>query len=131
MFRVPEQFTYRYRDGEIVYGRGCLNDLGAVLADRNLDDALVVRGQHVGANDDVMDPLRRGLGDRLTRVFDETTPAKAAETVYDGITVMRDVEPDVLIGVGGGSSLDVARQMSAFAADGRPLAHFREAARSG
>lgn len=131
MVPVTDSFRFDYFGSDVVYGRGCIGDLDGYLGARGLHGALVVCGSHVGANEAVMQPLRRGLADRLVGVFDETTPTKAAETVYDGIAVMRDVDPDVLIGVGGGSSLDVARQMSAFAADGRPLDQFREAARTG
>jgi len=131
MLPVTDAFRFDYFGSDVVYGRGAIADLGGYLAERDLTDALVVCGPHVGANDALMAPLRRGLGDRLVGTFAETTPAKTAETVFDGIAVMRDREPDVLVGVGGGSSLDVARQMSAFAADGRPLSAFRAAAREG
>jgi len=96
-----------------------------VLANRNLKDVLIVCGSHVGANEAVMAPLRRNLGDRLVGVFDETTPEKDIETVYDGIETMEAMDPDALIGVGGGSSLDIARQMSVFAAAGRSLSDVR------
>lgn len=131
MFPATDSFKYDYFGSEIIYGRGCIEELDEYLAEWSLDEALVVCGSHVSANNEVMEPLRQGLGARLTGVFNETSPAKTAETVYDGIKVMNDINPDVLIGIGGGSSLDVARQMSAFAADGRSLADFRQAARSG
>jgi len=92
---------------------------------------LIVCGSHVGANEAVMAPLRRNLGDRLVGVFDETTPEKDIETVYDGIETMEAMDPDALIGVGGGSSLDIARQMSVFAAAGRSLSDVRGAAHEG
>lgn len=129
MTTVPDSFTYEYRGCTLRYGRGSVAALDELLGAHGLDRALVVTGSHVGANPDLMEPVRAGIGDRLVEVFDGTTPAKRAETVYDGIDVMNSVEPDVLVGVGGGSSLDIARQMSAFAADGRPLGDFRAAAR--
>jgi alcohol dehydrogenase class IV len=131
MFRNARPFEFDHGGSEVVYGRRSIERLEDMLGDRGLERALVVCGQHVGANDDVMGPVRRGLGDRLVGVFDETTPAKDAATVFDGIEVVGDVAPDVLVGVGGGSSLDVARQMSAFAADGRSLSQFREGALAG
>ena len=90
---------------------------------------MVVTGRNVGTNHEVMDPVTRGLGDRLVQVFDETTAEKSAETVFDGIEAMEECNADVLVGVGGGSSLDITRQISAYAADGRPLSAYREAAR--
>jgi len=131
MLPVPERFEYEYRGSDLIYGRGCVERLAEQLAARSLDRALVVTGRHVGANREAMDPVAAGLGDRLVGVFDETTPDKLVETVYDGIDRMARVDADVLLAVGGGSSLDIAKQMSVFAADGRPPSAFREAARAG
>ncbi|MFC4553183.1 iron-containing alcohol dehydrogenase family protein [Halorussus sp. GCM10023401] len=131
MLPVADDFEYEYRGCDIVYGRGCVDRLGAYLADRGLERALVVCGSNVGANDDLMEPIRDGLGDRLAGVFDGTTPDKRAESAFEVIDAMRDRDADALVGVGGGSSLDIARQASAFAADGRSLADLRTAARDG
>lgn len=131
MLPVTDHFSYDYFGSDLVFGRGVVADLGDRLADRGRDRVLVVCGSNVGANDAVMDPVRDGLADRLVGVFDETTPAKSAETVFAGIDRVRADDPDVLVGLGGGSSLDIARQISAFAADGRSLGDLREAARTG
>ncbi|HSR43081.1 MAG TPA: iron-containing alcohol dehydrogenase family protein [Longimicrobiales bacterium] len=124
-------FVHEHRGCEIVYGRGAVGRLGHLLAARGLERALVVCGARVGANDAVIEPVRRGLGGRLVGVFDGTTPEKSAEAVFAGIERMRRGGADVLVGLGGGSSLDVARQISVFAADGRSLGELRDAARRG
>lgn len=131
MSSVPAEFEAQYHGGDILYGRGRCRNLGAYLSQQGKERALIVCGRHVGANDTLMDPLREGLGEVLVGTFDETTPQKAATTVYDGIQRMHDLDPDVLIGVGGGSSIDVARQMSVFAADGRSIETFRDIVREG
>ncbi|MDX1745186.1 MAG: iron-containing alcohol dehydrogenase family protein [Halobacteriales archaeon] len=131
MLPITDTFTHDYRGGQIVYGRGATGRLQALLEDRGLDRSLIVCGASVGSNADLMEPIRDGLGDGLVGVFDETTPAKSAETVFQGIDRIRASNPDVLVGVGGGSSLDIARQMSVFAADGRSLGDLREQAQAG
>ena len=131
MLPIADAFEYEYRGCDLVYGRGCVDRLGEYLAERDLDRALVVCGSNVGANDDLMDPIEAGLGDRLVGVFDGTTPEKQAEAAFEAIDAMREADADVLVGVGGGSSLDVARQASVFAPDGRSLADLREEARDG
>lgn len=108
-------FDHDYRPGRIRYGRGCIDELDQVLADHDCERALVVTGRNVGANDAVMEPLVDGLGDRLAGVFDETTPEKTLETVFAGIERANQVDADVVVGVGGGSSLDVATGIAAFA----------------
>jgi alcohol dehydrogenase class IV len=45
--------------------------------------------------------------------------------------VINDRDPDVLIGLGGGSSLDIARQTCVFDADGRSLTELRDSAMEG
>jgi alcohol dehydrogenase class IV len=128
MLPVAEAFEYEYRGCDLLYGRGCVDRLGEYLAARPLDRALVVCGSNVAANDDLMDPVEAGLGDCLAGVFDGTTPEKRAGTAFDAVDAMREADADVLVGVGGGSSLDVARQASVFASDGRSLSDLREEA---
>jgi len=130
MLPIADSFDHEYRGCEILFGRGRVGGLGEYLGERGLDDALVVCGSNVGANDDLMGPIREGLGDRLAGVFDGTTPAKRVETAYDLLDRRSEVDADVLVAVGGGSSLDVARQATVLSADGRDLAELRSDAES-
>lgn len=131
MSRNPDAFSFSYRGCDILYGRGRIGDLGEILEAHGLERALVVCGSNVGANEALMDPITEGLGDRLAGVFDETTPAKRLGTACDVVDRIRGLEADVLVGVGGGSSLDIARQASVLAADGRTRADLEAAAREG
>ena len=131
MLPIADAFEHDYRGCEILYGRGRADDLSAVLGDRGLDDALLVCGANVGANDDLMGPVREGLGDRLAGVFDGTTPDKRVETAYDLLDARAEVGADVLVAVGGGSSLDVARQATMLDVDGRDLTELRDDAAEG
>ncbi len=127
----PQPFSVEYRGMDVVFGRGELTRLGSRLETHGCTRAIVVCGSNVGGNDELMEPLRDGLGSMLVDVFDETTAAKRIETAFDGIEAVSAAEADVIVGVGGGSSLNVARQLSVLAADGRPIDEIREAARSG
>lgn len=118
-------FVHDFRPGAIHYGRGCVGDLETALTDRGLEKALVVTGTNVGANRGVMAPVEAGLGDRLAGVFDETTPEKRIETAYAGVDRMRDLDVDVLVAVGSGSSLDTATVMSVLHGDYRTLDEVR------
>ena len=130
MLPIADTFEYEYQGCEIRFGRGRVGGLGDYLGERGFDDALVVCGSNVGANDDLMDPIREGLGDRLAGVFDGTTPAKRVETAFDLLDRRAEVGADVLVAVGGGSSLDIARQATVLDADGRDLAALRSVAES-
>lgn len=131
MLPIADRFDSEYDGCDVLYGRGRAADLGDYLADRGVDGALVVCGSNVGANDALMDPIRAGLGDRHAGTFDGTTPEKRAETAFDLLEAAATADADALVAVGGGSSLDVARQASVIAADGRDLAALESEAREG
>jgi len=118
-------FVHEYRPGTIHYGRGCIRDIGTAVADRGFDDVLVVCGRNVGSNEALMTPVREGLGDLLAGVFDETTSAKSIETVYDCAEQVTELDADVLVVVGGGSSLDIATGVSILARNDRSLEETR------
>jgi alcohol dehydrogenase len=128
MLPIADSFDHVHHGCEIRYGRGRIAGLGEWLGERGLDEALVVCGSNTGANDALMDPVREGLGNRLAGVFDGTTPDKRVETAYDLLDARAEVGADVLVAVGGGASLDVARQATLLAADGRDLDDLRAAA---
>jgi len=107
------RFDFDYQPGELRCARGAVEDIGDVLAKRDLDSALVVTGRNVGANRDVMDPVEAGLGDRLAGVFDETTREKYLATGLAVAQRIRKEDVDAIVAVGSGSSLDVAKVASA------------------
>jgi len=121
MIPIPDSFDYDHCGVDLAFGRGRIEGLGGSLADRGFERALVVCGSNVGANEDLMDPVEAGLGDRLAGVYDGTTPAKDARDAFGGIERMRAVDADVLVAVGGGSSIDVARAMGLLESDGRSM----------
>lgn len=131
MLPPVERFRANHDGVEIRHGTGVIADLGDFLADRGVRRALVVCGRHVGGNEELLAPIEESLGGVEVGMFTGTTPAKSITSVYEGIERMREFEPDVLIGLGGGSSLDIARQMSVFAADGRSMEEIRTSAAAG
>jgi alcohol dehydrogenase len=116
----PDAFAFEYLPTTVVFGRDSVADLSAELSDRGCSRALVVTGRHVGANEAVMDPLRRGLGDRLAGVFAETTPEKAIGEAFVALDRFREVDADCVVALGGGSSINVARTVCLLCALDRP-----------
>jgi len=114
--RVTDPFRFAYDAPAIRCGRHTAAGLGDELAARGLERALVVCGRTVGSTPAAIDPVREGLGDRLAGVFAETTPEKRLATAADCLDALDDHDADVLVALGGGSSLDVARLASVLAA---------------
>ncbi|ELY52171.1 iron-containing alcohol dehydrogenase family protein [Natronococcus jeotgali] len=112
-------FRFEYHPATIRFGAGCADALEDELEVLDLKRALVVCGATVGSTPEVIDPVREGLGDRLAGVFDETTPDKRLGTAFDGLDRLEAEDADVLVSLGGGSSLDVAKAVSVLAATDR------------
>jgi alcohol dehydrogenase class IV len=128
---VPE-FDHTYTPADLSVGRGAIANLPDALDRFDVDRVLVVCGSNTGANDDLMDPIRNGLGDRLAEVYDGTTPEKDVMGAYGALDRLRATEAEGLVAVGGGSSLDVAKATRLLAADHRrPVKLRREAERTG
>jgi alcohol dehydrogenase len=114
--RVSDPFRFAYDAPALRCGREGARELGDELAAHGLHHALVVCGQTVGSTPAVIDPVREGLGERLAGVFAETTPEKRLATATDAVERLRELDADCIVALGGGSSLDVAKQASLLAA---------------
>ena len=114
--RVSDPFRFAYDAPALRCGRDSARDLGEELAAHGVSSALVVSGRTVGTTPEVIDPVRAGLGDRLAGVFAGTTPEKRLSTAADAADRLRDLAADCIVALGGGSSLDVAKQASVLAA---------------
>ncbi|GAB7095642.1 iron-containing alcohol dehydrogenase family protein [Halolamina litorea] len=131
MTDTTRQFALDYDPGEIRFGRGAAADLGELLGDRGLATALVVTGENVGANRDVMDPVEDGLGDALVGVFDQTTPAKTLGAALAAAERVQTEGIEAIVAVGSGSSLDTAKAASALGSYADPAAAAEHALSSG
>ncbi len=132
-------FRFAYDPPVVRYGPGCARNLGTEIHGLESEGhgleseghglesegrspghirALVVTGRTTGKTPGVMEPVRAGLGDRLAGVFAETTAEKRLGTAVRCAERLRDSGADVLVAVGGGSSIDLARVASVVAASG-------------
>lgn len=112
-------FRFEYNPSTIRFGPGSVDDLAAELEHECLERALIVCGSTVGTTAAVIDPVEAGLGDRLAGVFDETTAKKRLATAFEGRNALEAADADVLVSLGGGSSLDVATVISVLSASDR------------
>jgi len=111
-------YRFAYEPGAVRYGEGAAGDLDDELEALGAERALVVAGQTVGTTPEVIDPVREGLGDRLAGVLAETTPDKLVSTALDVVEAMEETGADALVGLGGGSSIDVSKAAAAIASKG-------------
>ena len=106
--------------GRIVFGRGAVAQLGAVVRRVGGSRALVICGSTV-ARTEMLDKVKAGLGDRLAAVFAEVKSHTPVEMVERGLAIFRESKADTLVTVGGGSAIDAGKAIQIRLATGGDL----------
>jgi alcohol dehydrogenase len=105
--------------GRLVMGEGCLEELPAVVARLGLRKPLMVTDPGLvkaGLAERAGEVLRRG--GFAPAVFDRVEPDPRIELVYECAAAAKAAGADVLVGLGGGSSLDIAKTAAVIAGAG-------------
>lgn len=93
---------------KILFGRGRVRDIGSQIPDE-ARRVLVVTDRGVATRTPALDAVRRGLEGRDVRVFDGVEENPSLATVEAGTKKARDLGAQFLVGLGGGSPMDVAK----------------------
>ena len=96
--------------GQLVFGRGAVVQLGTLASRRNLKRAFVVTDERLAAAglvERVVCPLTEaGVS---VDVFRGGEPEPAVATAVEAATSATSFEPDCIVGLGGGSNMDLAK----------------------
>jgi alcohol dehydrogenase class IV len=106
-------FDYHH-PGEIIFGNGRISEVGSIVS-RYGQRCLIVSGPKKGALRDlypIVSELLEHLGLEWQH-FDGVNPNPTADLITAGAKVAKTFHADVILGIGGGSSLDTAKAISA------------------
>ncbi len=121
--RVPDPdrtLRWIYPEGDLVCGIGVARRLGEILDELGLRRAIVVSGPNVAASEAIRGWIADGLGPRLAGWSSVIEPHMPEHAVRAGTSTIRESDADVVVAIGGGSTIDGAKMMTAVA--GQPLA---------
>ena len=111
MVYEPESVWEFSTTGNITFGLGAAEELEAVVQEYEATNVLVVTDEGVaeaGIVDEVIGPIESGE----YTVYDGVEPDPALSTFEEAREVATEVDPDFVVGIGGGSSMDVAKTTS-------------------
>ena len=83
--------------------------------------AMVVCGQTVAHKTHIPTVVQEILGDKLVGLFDGVKSGSPSTTVLDGVSMANELNPDVIIAIGGGSAVVTARAITILLAEGGNL----------
>ncbi len=109
--------------GRIVFGVGTVGRLAALVAEIGGSRALVICGSTV-ARGEMLAKVKAGLGVKLAGVFPEAKSHTPIEMVERALAAFRDSGADVLVTVGGGSTIDAGKAVAVMLATGGDLAPY-------
>lgn len=105
-----------YMPTKILFETNGLKKIGELLGKEDLKSALIVTDKGIvnaGLLEDLKDSLNKS---NITyHIFDSVEPNPRASTIRRGLEFQKDHDNDVVIGIGGGSSIDTAKAIAAMA----------------
>lgn len=109
---IHEDFSY-YLPNRILFGIGVTNKIGELLNKLNCKKILIITDKGIlksGIIDFVNDSLKKF--DIKYEIYDKVIINPTIESIEDTYFAIKEVNPDGLIGIGGGSVLDTAKVAS-------------------
>ncbi|MDF2961632.1 MAG: acetaldehyde dehydrogenase [Paenibacillus sp.] len=125
---MRETWAY-FPSGKIIFGNGAIHKLGELLKSMNARNIFLITDQGIvrsGILRKVMNILEKD--NFLVKVFDRTTPEPPISSVLECYNFSKsEINADIIIGLGGGSSIDLAKVVALLVAHGgQPQDYFGE-----
>lgn len=102
----------------IVFGKRLEDAVREELAHDGAQRCLVVATRTLSRSTDVVDRLCEALGPRFKGLFDDCESHVPRASVLEATALARQVDPDLIVAIGGGSAIDTAKMVQICLADG-------------
>lgn len=107
------QFAW-HNPTRVVFGPGKSSTLGAVVNDLAGSEALVflATGRHSLRARGLLDKVVDSIGSSRVTLFDQVTPFPSPDLVDDAVAACRSSGAEIVVAVGGGSAMDLAKSVA-------------------
>ena len=112
--------NYRYNPlhQDIICAETAIDELPRTLDGLGCGRAMITCGPTILRACNVVPRVQEALGQRYAGTYSGVAPHSPVETVEAGVEMAREVQPDVFISVGGGSTHDTTKAMATLLAEG-------------
>jgi alcohol dehydrogenase class IV len=109
----PLAGIFRFLPIEAVHqGPGCIAGLGAALAGKGIERALLVTGRTLASKTDLVERVRAAAGGRIAAVFSDTVQHVHRDAVLAAAAEARAARADGIVTFGGGSPNDTGKAVA-------------------
>src|SRR3990170_3580838 len=109
---------------KIVFGAGAVNDIGPEMDSLNKKRAVIITDEGLAATG-MIDRAKDILGKRCVGIFPEVKPDTGVYIIDKAVKYAKGVDADILISIGGGSSIDTAKAMAILLTEGGRLEDYQ------
>ena len=114
----PLNYNYNSVTQEVLCAVDAISSLPGVLDRAGITRAMVVCGPSILEKSDVVERVRTALGDRFAGLFSGVAPHSPVHTLDEAMRLARDLKPDGLVSVGGGSTHDTTKGIATLLGEG-------------
>ena len=114
----PLQYRYNPLRQDIVCSETAIDALPDTVDALGAGRAMITCGPTILASCNVVPRVQEALGSRCVGVYSGVAPHSPVETVEQGAEMARELQPDVFISVGGGSTHDTTKAIATLLAEG-------------
>jgi len=104
----------------LAFGAGCARRCAEDIANLGLGRIFVITGSSTRAAGESLAALVQPQGSNCT-IFDKIQPEPTIQTFETVVSAARDARADAVIGLGGGSAMDVAKLVASFLKSNQPI----------
>lgn len=116
-----KEFRHQSASCRIHAGDSVLYKLASEVDRLQAKRVMAVCGQSVAHRTHLLTFVKEILGDKLVGAYDGVKSGSPSTTIFDGLSIARELDPDMIVAIGGGSSIVTARAITILLAEGGSL----------
>ncbi len=120
----PLEFRFASLTQDIICGPNTISGMADTLDRLGAKRAMVVCGPSILEGSDVVQRVQHALGARCAGLFAGVAPHSPVEVLREAVDAAKDLQPDALVSVGGGSTHDTTKGIALLLAEGGDIRDF-------
>lgn len=108
---------------QITYGINALNEVKSIIDEQNFKNALIVTDPGI-SNTDLINQLAKSVEHIHYDIYNECQPNPTVANCNDALEKLKGINAEVVIAIGGGSSIDVAKAVALLATNGGKIEEY-------